>query len=160
MTCAPEHVDRFNLNLVVNSTRFVYAPTDDFDTAKQFLQSHPDAKMQGGLIQTTQLSDHPDSLDQTLVIRGASTAYEIPFETWEDCGTHLTVRVSESSVEELSRAILDFPHSAIQINDRKKGGRGMREIKLSQNDTDARTVTIRHSNPVLAAITGQARGRR
>ncbi|MEP3895295.1 MAG: DUF4238 domain-containing protein, partial [Litorimonas sp.] len=157
MICSPMHVQQFNLNQLVNSTRFVYSPNNNFAAARQFLELHPEAKKQGGLIQRTQLGDHPECLDQTLVIEGASTIHEIAFEAWERRGSHLFVRIAEDSAEALKQAISDAPHSAITINDRENGGCGMREIEIVPSDSDPREATIKYSNPVLAAIMAKHR---
>ncbi|MEP3478600.1 MAG: hypothetical protein ABJZ55_05075 [Fuerstiella sp.] len=133
----------------MNSTRFVYAPTDEFESARRFIERHPNATSQGAQVKRLQLGEHPKSIDKTLVVNGASTIYECRIESWEHCGSHVIVRVSDDAVEELGRAISDSPQISMQINDDEKGDCGIREIELVSDEYDSKKVTIRHSNPAL-----------
>lgn len=152
MFCSPEHLEAFNLNQLVNATRFVYAPSNDFSIAKTFLKANPAAKSKGNQLKIGQLGDHPESIEKTLVVNGAATIHEIPFESWSDCGSHLFVRVADGNEEELARAINDSPHSAITINDSEKGSRHMKGVEFNQDTTQPREATVRHSDPLLAKI--------
>lgn len=88
MSCSAEHVRQFNHYQVVNGTRFIYSPAEEFGATLDFLIAHPEAKSPRSFIKLLDLGSHPDKLDKTLVVYGESTIHEIGFVSWEHCTSH------------------------------------------------------------------------
>ncbi len=151
MICKPEDVDRFNLCQVRNSTRHLYASTDEFEPAERYLDSNPQFRSVESRIAVSGFRERSRSLDRCLVIRGAMTTHEVSFDLLEQKGGELRILVSDTSMIDLHRAVADSPHSEIEVIGHESGGCGMREVELILNEDNSREVVIRHSDPGLAS---------
>ena len=157
MFCSAEHVSQFNHNQVVNATRFIYSPVEEFGAALDFLIAHPEAKSPRSFIKLLDLGSHPDKLDKTLVVYGESTIHEIGFVSWEHCISHWEIGIRPECIGALKLAMADSPHREARVFDNEKGNSGMLDIELKPVGDDEATITVRHRNPVLVAIMDQVR---
>ena len=156
MSCSAEHVRQFNHYQVVNGTRFIYSPAEEFGATLDFLIAHPEAKSPRSLIKLLDLGSHPDKLDKTLVVYGESTIHEIGFVSWEHCTSHWEFGIRPECIGALKRAITDSPHREAPVFDSEKGNSGMLDVELKLQD-DETSITVRHRDPVLDAIMEQVR---
>lgn len=151
-----DQVHALNAIQVLQSSRFVYGPTADFDAARQLLKRVPNARQRlslmgpGGLRQAPTYPAMP--MGSWLVVNGRRSHYCIKLDSWHEGDGEIVAKIASSHSAELNQAISDSPLDSVELIQDRMVRRGMRVVEIIRGDDLHRSVRVRHSDPALRTL--------
>ena len=148
----PGGVLHYNSLQTLQSSRYLYASTEEFPHAREILEENPSARhietsmMLGGMGEAPPTRMPPG---QWLVISGSHTYYCCAVDNWFESENRRIVTVTPGYEVELRNAIADSPHESIQLFDNAGPSWMMKMIELGIHPQDPCTVVVTHHGPPL-----------
>jgi hypothetical protein len=153
-----------NAMQVSRSSRFLYGASDEFDLAREMLESHPDLRevktsMRMGRLGEGMPRRNAMPAGRWLVLQGRLIDHVLSVdEAFEDSPF---IEVRTASIGALEAALVDQPLVQAQLYEDGWPRRHMREIRLEVLDeATPRRIRIAHSDEGLNQIVSGARSRR
>lgn len=148
----PDGVLFYNSLQALQSSRYLYAATDEFRHARRILDENPSARHIETSMVPTGMGQAPPSRmppGRWLVVTGARTHHCCEVVSWTKRDSRLFVTVVPSGEGPLRDAIADGPHDSVQLFDDAGPSWMLRLIELTLDPKDGRTVVIAHDGPPL-----------
>jgi len=148
----PDGVLFYNSLQALQSSRYLYAATDEFRHARRILDENPSARHVETSMVPTGMGQAPPSRmppGRWLVVTGARTHHCCEVALWTKRDNRLFVTVVPSGEGSLRDAVADGPHESVQLFDDAGPSWMLRLIDLTLDPTDGHTVVVAHDGPPL-----------
>jgi len=157
-------VGYFNMLQVGNSSRFLYAQTDEFDEARTWLRQQPGARDGQSLVRIGTLGKGPPRRSdmpagQWAVFFSGADHYMLPIDHWASDSVFIEFQTSE--LQTLAAIVAVQPIEEVRVYEDGVQLRHMREVQIKVAGSAAPAqVTVSHRNEALNGILQSIRGRR
>lgn len=156
-TCSVENVDYYNSLQIFQSSRFLYASTNEFKLARRAIKEYPDVSAErtstfamGGMGEAVSNSNMP--MGRWLVAFGAKTHHMCRIDSVLRDDSEVVVEVADDAAIAIERALQDAPYSQVLIYQDQVPIHMMREAAIERVSNNPKAVQVYPRDPGLRKL--------